>query len=316
MVCVGGLSLVVIPLALGSLGKATKAQHVLDGARPIVAPPFLEQEYESGLRTAVATEALITGPVFTELAAALNETPAQFQAYVTTSFPAVATGQQQAATIEQLAAGILANLQLHQHDFQLADSIPVHGMPLDAGVWTVLAMGAVVAAAGVWLWLRPSAWPAGIVALVLGLGFVIFAFVTNVPDKSAAAHRVIASVTIGRAKNQLVRSRFNIVNGAFTQFNDQLIPAVAARLGATPASLQQQLTSSVPDLRADLAQLPAILGHFDEATTFRERNLGNFNAVRNFPFETVVWVELGVGAVIGLAGVAAVATAVADRRRG
>ena len=125
IVLAAGLAMIVLPPAFNSFTTANQAQQLLDGARPIVAPPHLQQQFLAGLQTANQTEQLLTGPGFAQLADDLGETPAQFQAQVATQWPAIARAQQQAPAIDAATLAILTNLEHHQHDFQLADAIPV-----------------------------------------------------------------------------------------------------------------------------------------------------------------------------------------------
>jgi hypothetical protein len=60
----------------------------------------------------------------------------------------------------------------------------------------------------------------------------------------------------------------------------------------------------VPGLGSGLAQFPAVLDHFGQAVRFREKNVDNLAAVRHYPFETVVWIELSLAFVLALAGAA------------
>lgn len=306
IVLAAGLAMIVLPLAFNSFTRANQAQQLLDGARPIVAPPHLQQEFLAGLRTARQTEQLLTGPGFVLLAHELSETPAQFQAQVATRWPAVARAQQQAPAIEAATMAILANLEHHQHDFQLADAIPVSGLPLVSSIWINVAFGTLVVAAALWLLFRPGLLPAAAVT-VLGVVFVASAFALSLPAKTSAAHRVIASLTISRAKNAKVRAEFETVNAGFGQVQTQLLPQVAQQAGTYPGTLRSQLDAAVPGLAADLNQIPSILDHFGEAVQFRENNVNNVPSIRSFPFQALLWAEIALGALVAVAGAISVA---------
>src|SRR5271170_3533353 len=137
IVLAAGLAMVVLPPAFNSFTRANQAQQLLDGARPIVAPPHLQQQFLAGLQSANQTEQLLTGPGFAQLASDLGEAPAQFQAQVAARWPAIARAEQQAPAIDAAALTILTNLERHQHDFQLADAIPVSGFPLVSSIWII-----------------------------------------------------------------------------------------------------------------------------------------------------------------------------------
>ena len=182
IVLVSRLAMIVLPLAFNSFTTANQAQQLLDGARPIVAPPQLQQEFLAGLQTTSQTEQLLTGPGFALLARDLGETQAQFQAQVATQWPAVASAQQQAAAIEAAAKTILTNLERHQHDFQLADAIPISGFPLVSSIWILVVFGALVVAAASWLLLRPGLVPA-VAITALGVAFLASAFAISLPAR-------------------------------------------------------------------------------------------------------------------------------------
>jgi hypothetical protein len=64
MVLIAGLTMAVIPLALDTVTRAHQAQDLLDGARPTVAPPYLDRDYQAPLALAQHTLQLLTGPAF------------------------------------------------------------------------------------------------------------------------------------------------------------------------------------------------------------------------------------------------------------
>ena len=313
IVLVAGLAMIVLPLAVNSFTRANQAQQLLDGARPIVAPPHLQQEFLGGLETTRQAEQLLTGPGFAQLARDLGETPAQFQAQVATRWPAVARAQQQAPAIDAAAMTILTNLERRQHDFQLADAIPVSGFPLVSSIWILVVFGALVVAAASWFLLRPGVVPAAAIT-ALGVVFVASAFATSLPAKTSAAHRVIASLTISRAKNAKVRAQFETVNAAFGQVQTQLLPQVAQQLGTYPGALRSQLDTAVPGLAVGLSQIPPILDHFGGAVQFRENNVSNLPPVRSFPFQALMWAEIALGALVAVGGGLSVAASRPRRR--
>jgi hypothetical protein len=301
VVLVAGLAMIALPLAFNSFVTASQAQQLLDGAHPIVAPPYLQQEFLAGLQTTSQTEQLLTGPGFALLAGDLGETHAQFQAQVATQWPAVASAQQQAPAIDAATQAILTNLERHQHDFQLADAIPISGFPLVSAIWTLIAFGALAVAAASWLLLRPGLAPAAAIT-TLGVVFVASAFATSLPAKASAAHQVIASLTITPAKNAKILAQFETVSAAFGQVQTQLLPQMAQQLGTDPGTLSSQLDTAVPGLAADLSQIPLILDHFGGAVQFRENNVNNVPPVRSFPFQALMWAEIALGALVAVGG--------------
>ena len=308
-----GLAMIVLPLAFNSFTRANQAQQLLDGARPIVAPPHLQQQFLAGLQTANQTEQLLTGPGFAQLADDLGEAPAQFQAQVATQWPAIARVQQQAPAIDAATLTILTNLARHQHDFQLADAIPVSGFPLVSAVWVIVVFGVLVVAAALWLLFRPGVVPAAAVT-VLGIVFVASAFALNLPAKTSAAHQVLASLTISPAKNAKIQAQFEAVNAAFGQVQTQLLPQVAQLLGTDSGTLTSQLDAAVPGLAADLSQIPSILDRFGGAIQFRENNVSNVPPVRSFPFQALLWADIALGAFVAVGGGISVAASRPRRR--
>lgn len=310
---VAGLAMIVLPLAFNSFTRANQAQQLLDGARPIVAPPYLQQQFVGGLQTAKQTEQLLTGPGFTQLADDLGEAPAQFQAQVATQWSAIALAQQQAPAIDAATLAILTNLEHHQHDFQLADSIPVSGFPLVSSIWIIVAFGAFVVAAALWLLFRPGVVPA-VAITALGIVFVASAFALNLPAKASAAHQVLASLTISPAKNAKIQAEFATVTAAFGQVQTQLLPQVAQLLGTDSGTLTSQLDTAVPGLAADLSQIPSILDRFGGAIQFRENNVDNVPPVRSFPLQALLWADIALGAVVAVSGGLSVAASRPSRR--
>jgi hypothetical protein len=307
VVLVAGLVMIALPLAFNAFSTASQAQQLLDGARPIVAPPYLQQEFIAGLQTASQTEQLLTGPGFALLASDLGETQAQFQAQVDTQWPAVASAQQQAPAIDAATQAILTNLERHQQDFQQASAIPISGFPLVSAIWVLVAFGALVVAAAAWFLLRPGLAPA-IAITALGVVFVVSAFAASLPAKASAAHQVIASLTITPAKNAKILGQFDTVTAAFGQVQTQLLPQLAQQLGTDSGTLSSQLDTEVPGLAGDLSQIPLILDHFGGAIQFRENNVNNVPPVRGFPFQALMWADIALGGLVAVGGGLSLAT--------
>lgn len=301
IVLAAGLAMIVLPLAFNSFTRADQAQQLLNGARPIVTPPALQQQFVAGLQTASQTEQLLIGPGFAQLASDLGEAPAQFQAQVDAQWPAIAGAQQQASAIDATTLTILTNLERHQHDFQLADSIPVSGFPLTSSIWILVVFGVIVIAAALWLLFRPGLVPA-VAITALGVVFVVSAFALNLPGKASAAHQVLSSLTISPAKDAKIQADFETVSAAFGQVQTQLLPQVAQAVGTDPAALSSQLDAAVPGLAAGLSQIPSILDRFHGAIVFREANVNNVPPVRSFPFQELLWAEIALGAVVAVGG--------------
>lgn len=97
---------------------------MIDGARPLVAPAYLEQEQALVAEGKAAANELVTAAL-PHLAYRLGQTPAHLQSIIASRYTAVATGLARIPGVLTSTAASLGSLQRHHADFVAADSFPM-----------------------------------------------------------------------------------------------------------------------------------------------------------------------------------------------
>jgi hypothetical protein len=97
---------------------------LIDGARPLVAPAYLEQEQALVAEGKAAANELVTAAL-PHLAYRLGQTPAHLQSIIASRYTAVATGLARIPGVLTSTAASLGSLQRHHADFVAADSFPM-----------------------------------------------------------------------------------------------------------------------------------------------------------------------------------------------
>ncbi|MDQ1519494.1 MAG: hypothetical protein QOI55_567, partial [Actinomycetota bacterium] len=191
----------------------------------------------------------------------------------------------------------VTNLEAHSGDFQAADDLPAPGVPLDVLPVVLVVAGVAMLVTGVLVLRRPGAKPVFFAALV-GLALVVPAIVLQVPQKSARAEDVLGSLNITSEAATRTREQFQIVSDATNEERQRFFPDMARAFGVSTDEFAATLGQQFPAAGAGLRDVDALLLRVEADVRFREQNITEFKAVKDFPLSALSWVLVGAGFVL------------------
>jgi hypothetical protein len=292
----GGLALVVIPLAAHAYTAAPPTQRVLDTFRPVMTKPAIDT-IRADLNQLDSASQQLNTTVIPALAAQLKLTPDQLSAALATRYPAVANGVTALPGIVTTFKGVGNLLDTQRSNFKAADTVPAPGLPITLVPWTMLLAGLASIGAGTLLLVRRGVRPA---AVTLGAGAVIVALVLalNLPHKAVAADHlvnafrpVITTTVVTQARHDL-----GTVAALTTELETKLIPDVATQLNTTPAQLQAGLALQAPAVATALARMPIYSATFIALVNKVDSRVADFRQTKRVRSLTFLdWLLLAVG---------------------
>jgi hypothetical protein len=252
-----------------------------------------------------------------DLAHKLGLSQANFDAFTSQHFPAVAAGVSELPGAVQLVDPVIPQLRqvADSGDFHKVDSIPGLGLPIDSVPWLLYALGAGALGLGL-LALRGGGrlWIGA--GLTLTAATVVAAFALQLPAKFQATSRVVpvARVAVSRLAADTATRTVAVVNAMVPQVEQQMVPAVAARLHESPAALVSYIDTHYPQVARGLARWPQIEPGAAELAARQEASVKRFAEGDGAPFSTLPWLLIVPAALAAvLCGVALSPRAVAQR---
>jgi hypothetical protein len=297
-----GVVFIVMTFTQNLFRVGTDFEELITDFRPILEDESLAA-YQAGIDAfgAVGTEfqtALIPG-----LSLALGMSPDQMQAYLAEQYPAVARGMAALPQLSEQFGGLLDLLAQQQENFRSADAIPTTSLPAQTVPWGFLLIGLIAVGLGVlmWFWrLRLGS----LVAMVLGLLIVIGSFLLSLPGKAADADDLNEALKPAYTTETVEGAQAGLVamGQMAEQMGTEMLPALATQLGMTSEELNAFLADGFPATAQAMANMGASLAGFEALASVFEANLENYETLRPVAFSPIIWVFIGGGFVLALAG--------------
>ncbi|HSM02522.1 MAG TPA: hypothetical protein VK960_08825 [Acidimicrobiia bacterium] len=314
LVIAAGIALIAITVARNLFAVGPAFENLIDDFRPWLTDETIAtlQADLDGLGGAV--ESIQTGMI-PDLAAQLNVTPEELAATIGEQFPDVATGLQVVPQASGEFAGIIGLLDEQQANFLSADEIPTADLPATTVPWGFLAAGVLALVVGVAM-LRFGRW-GDIAAVALGALLVVAAVVLSLPGKASDADDLNAALKPVYTEEMVTGASGAVAAlGAMgDEMSSAMLPGLGQMLGMTPEEVQGFIQQSYPEIAGAMQAMPDAIGRFDAMVATFAGNLDNYETLRPVAFVPIVWTMVGAGAVILLAGLAALFPPAVDRRR-
>ena len=149
-----GAIFIVVTLVQNLFDVGSAFEELIDDFRPALQDEALAQaETDVAALGAVGDE--MQTAVIPGISEALGMSAADFNAFMGSEFPAVATGVQALPEIVPTFQGLIASLADQQELFFSADEIPTEDLPATTVPWGLLFAGIAVMAVGVVMWMKP-----------------------------------------------------------------------------------------------------------------------------------------------------------------
>jgi hypothetical protein len=301
-----GLFLITLPFTLDLLDTAAAADRALDEVEP-----FFTDEGLAELRGAVddidAATVEAQGGGTDALVAALDATSASFAR----DYPDAAELLSNLEASAGAAEGTVANLEVHQEDYEEAKEIPGLGLPVRAGPWITFAFGLVVLAAGITAIRSPGSVPVAVL-LGVGLALVVLPLVFRYPARLDATTDTLDSITPTADAVERTRQQVEGAEAGLDELAEAVFPDAAERTGVSTAAFESAFADSYPAFADVVARRGQYLEPFVDGLALRRDRLNDLIILQDAPITAVLWIHLVPGLLLI---VGAGATLVASRDR-
>jgi hypothetical protein len=310
-----GLGLIVVTFAISAFLRTGDGERILDRFRVVTTPQGLAAFHADYVETTGAVGELVakTYPRFT---GDFGMSDAQFKAYVTSHYSAVASGVATIQTLPDLVNPVVSGIgALPDGGFEPVYDLPISALPLTSVPWLMLGLGLVLVAFGFAAWRLPGRLTTALV-LASGIGMIVVPFAASLPSKVDDTARIIHVGDLGLSAEAATRSEqaAYAADAMVRQLDTNLLPAVAKRRGISTAALDQQLRTESPALSKLLRDWPAIAPRsFAFAAIIRE-SVAEFAEAKQFPFQAIPWLVISLGALLLLAAGAALVPGARGRK--
>jgi hypothetical protein len=107
-----------------------------------------------------------------------------------------------------------------------------------------------------------------------------------------------------------------VVDATVKEVEGKMVPALAARLGTTPAAVNAEIAKQFPDVATGLAQWPRIRPGAADLAARQRATVTAFAAGDGAPFRTLPWLVIGPALVVALMCGTALVRRPQERARG
>jgi hypothetical protein len=303
MVLIGaGFIAVTLMANLFNVGPAF--DKLTDDFRPIMNQDAL-QVAQQDIDSLAAAGTEIQNKMLPALAQQLGMTPDQLSSMMADQYPDVTAGLTALPQITPTFTGLVTTLDQNRPYFEAADAIPTESIPASSVSWSLLAVGIVVIALGVWVWFKPRA--GSIVALVLGAALIAVPVILDMPHKADYADTLNENLKPVYTQELIDQANASLatLSAMGTEMQTKMLPDLAAQMNMTPEELNAFVGQNFPDTSAALAGMQASMGRFQGMVTAFANNLDNYETLKPVSFVPIVWYIIGSGialVVLGAAG--------------
>lgn len=305
---------VIGTLAMDYPEKFQGGDDLTDTWRPVFTDQGLAQA-RTDIDAFAAFSEQFQGATLPALAQQLGMTPAEFTSFAAANFPATSAGVAGLGEIVPFFDQVVSGLEANQDEFRLADAIPTKDLPATTVPWILIILGLVAAGAAVAGLARPHGTATALaVTGAVGVVAIVASLLLSVPAKSQAVEDITDDfrTTFSVAGVAQARQGMDTVTGMANELGNDVIPALATALGATPEQLTTSLATQFPAVGTVLGDLPALLSRFEGLVSGLEGSAEAFGRIDSVPTQgtaatlleaqfAVPGVVLVVGGGVGLA---------------
>jgi hypothetical protein len=302
-----GLGLIVVPFALSLFDRAPAGERVTNRFRETMSLQGLHN-LATNFGTMGALVDQFVHETSPQLARELHMTPAEYNAYVSRQFPAVAAGVKGIPPLVAFVTPVAAELEALHPQFASVDSLPFLGLPLTTVPWILLAIGAALTGLGV-VTLRTRGRAPLILAAALGSLMLVLPLALSYPRKASDARKVAAvgRVALSRQAATGAQTANRLIDNMVTQVNAQMVPAVAQRLHLTRAALETSIASNYPAVAKGLSTWPSIKPGAVELVRRQVASVNDAAEMNGLDFTPLPWYLMAPGIALLLTGTIALA---------
>jgi hypothetical protein len=267
--------------------------------------------FRRGLDIVNAAGKEIYGSFLPEVQRQLGLSDTEFDAFVAQNYPHVAAFLVRAPEVVKYLNPAVQRVLAQGDNFHDADEFPAANLPVTLGPWSLLGLGLVLVGVGVVIRLKASMIPV-LLVLLAGVGLLAGPLVlgwfhqTDAAEKVAEAARFPFSAAVA---NTTVDDTFHF-DAAFKEMRQAMFPALAQKLGKSPAEMDTYLHSTFPDTMKFLDAWDATIyqGAHDLSLSQIEF-MDEFHNADATPYRALPWLFMAPGLFLLIGGAAGFAGA-------
>jgi hypothetical protein len=300
VLAIGVIVLVVLfANSLFTVGPAF--EELTDSFRPIMTDEAIAtaQADVAGLEAVSEEFNTLLAPA---LAAQLQMSPEDLNAFMVTNFPFVAAGVGALPEIVTQFTGVVNLLAEQQSNFESADAIPTSSLPASTVPWIILLIG--IGAIVVGILMLGNTKQAWLIAVGFGVLVVVFNLGLSFLSKSSAADDMNSALKPVYTEELVAGSAqaLGVVSAMGNQMQTEMLPALQQQLGLSEAEMAGFL-DQFPATAAALEGLGDSLGHFQTMITAFDSQLDNYNTIKDTALYPVALIVLIAGLMVIVCGV-------------
>ncbi|MCP4966833.1 MAG: hypothetical protein GY926_16590 [bacterium] len=300
VIAIGVIVLVVLfTNSLFSVGPAF--EELTDSFRPIMTEEAIAAAEADVAGLGAVSEEFNT-MLAPALAAQLQMSPEDLNAFMGTNFPAVAAGVEALPAIVPQFTDVVGLLSEQQSNFESADAIPTSSLPASSVPWIILLIG--VGAIVVGILMLGNTKQAWLIAVGFGVLVVVFNLALSFLPKSSAADDLNEALKPVYTEELVANSAeaLGVVSAMGSQMQSGMLPALAEQLGLGEAEMAGFL-GQFPATAAALEGLGDSLGRFQTMITAFDSQLDNYETIKDTSLYPIALIVLVAGLVIIVLGV-------------
>lgn len=304
-----GVGLLGIAIAASQLQAAKAGDELVTIASPALSEAGVERmRADLDRATAVADE--IQGNAVPRLAAIAGDSRQAFEARLDEQAPAFTQGIAQLSEGKELGETIVGNLEERRGQFEQAASLPGLGLTLRDAVWGQLAVALLLVAIGIAGLVRPSA---RLAAVLLAVGALLVGAPLALGQSAKIADTDALLDSLTPFPPEKVEARADAVAAGrdiFDGFREELIPLAAAKAGTIPEAVAADLAGASPLLSpAGMIETAGAIERFEGLVELSRRIQPRVEEATTLPATTVMWLLIGPGIALALAGAVGIVAA-------
>jgi hypothetical protein len=293
-----GVGLIIEPFALNLFNRGDAGERVTDGFRETMSDDGLAA-LQANFKAIGDFQTELTGRAFPYFAGRLGMTPAQFNSYVEQNFPAIAKGNREIPPTAAFVGPVIPEIVADQGAFQAVDTLPFLGLPISSFAWLILGLGVILVVLG-FITLRSTGGASLGALAVIGLGMLIVPFIFSIPSKAndAVKLRSLGDVALSQKAAGAAAAANTVINGTVTQTGQEMLPALATRMGISQKAMNQLVAQRFPAVAGGIKAWPSVRPGAYHLAAVQAASVADNEDFGGLPLKLLPWLIIVPGAIL------------------
>lgn len=306
VIVIAGVVVLIALISTRMFARAPVLADLNDDLRPVMTDQSIAA-LRADLDGLEAANGEFAATVVPTVAAALDQTPEELNAFLGENFPAVVTGLGALPPTITQFRGLVDLLDAEQGRFESLDAIPAQDVTPETVPWAILVIGLLMVGLGAWLFVSRST-ASAIATGVAGVVVVLATVALGLQGKAADADEIGRNVAPVFDEEVVAQARgaLGAVGAMAEELEIKALPAIGDAAGIPEDQLPGFVAENFPALASALEALPETSARFAGAVDLIDRNIPRYERVALVPFGRVIWIVTWAAIVTTMLGLVAV----------